>query len=135
MAAAKFRGQVLRSDSPSGNLVSLTQPSQRTAAQEMGVKPTIERLASLGLDVSELPNNLSLALGSGGISALQMATHYAIFANGGYQVAPWLIERVENIKGQTILQTRPPAPAQICALKPRWIPPKRPSSKTFQRFA
>lgn len=75
--------------------------------QEMGVKPTIERLASLGLDVSELPNNLSLALGSGSISALQMATHYAIFANGGYQVAPWLIARVENIKGQTILQTRP----------------------------
>ena len=64
----------------------------------MGVKPTIER-SSLGLDVSELPNDLSLALGSA-VLALQMATHYAIFANGGYQVAPWLIEQSRTSKAK-----------------------------------
>ena len=75
--------------------------------REMGVKPTLQRMNALGLDTSTLPRNLSLALGSGSLSPLQMATGYAIFANGGYQVAPWLIERVENATGRVVLQTRP----------------------------
>lgn len=79
--------------------------------REMGVRPTIERMASLGIDTTELPADLSLALGSGSLSPLQMATSYAIFANGGYQIAPWLIDRVENAFGRVVLQTRP---AQAC---------------------
>lgn len=75
--------------------------------REMGVRPTLERLGELGIDTQNLPRNLSLALGSGSLSPLEMATHYAIFANGGYQVSPWLIQRVENALGRVILQTRP----------------------------
>lgn len=75
--------------------------------REMGVRPTIERLAALGLDTTELPSDLSLALGSGSLSPLQMASAYAIFANGGYQISPWLIQRVENAFGRVVLQTRP----------------------------
>ncbi len=75
--------------------------------REMGVRDTLNQMAELGLDTSELPRNLSLALGSGSLSPLQMATGYAIFANGGYQIAPWLIERVENAYGRVVLQTRP----------------------------
>ena len=75
--------------------------------RKMGVRPTLERMAGLGIDTQNLPRNLSLALGSGSLSPLEMATHYAIFANGGYQVEPWLIDRVENALGRVVLQTRP----------------------------
>ncbi|WP_170272506.1 penicillin-binding protein 1A [Litorivicinus lipolyticus] len=75
--------------------------------REMGIDATVERLAALGLPTEKFPRNLSLALGSGSLSALEMASRYASFANGGYRVEPWLIDRVVDSRNAVVLRTRP----------------------------
>ena len=64
--------------------------------QRVGLSATIGHIGAFGLPDSSLPEILSLALGSGGVPPLQIARGYAVLANGGYRVEPWLIERVEQ---------------------------------------
>ena len=64
--------------------------------QRVGLSDTIGHIAAFGLPDSSLPESYSLALGSGGVPPLQIARGYAVLANGGYRVDPWLIERVEQ---------------------------------------
>ncbi len=63
------------------------------------VRQFVERF---GFDAEELPKNLTLALGSGEATPLEMSTGFAVFANGGYKVEPYLIERVEDHRGQLV---------------------------------
>ncbi|MFG6449164.1 penicillin-binding protein 1A [Roseateles sp. BYS180W] len=58
----------------------------------------------LGLDTRQQPANLTLALGSGTATPLQMASAYAAFANGGYLLKPWLIERITDASGQVLFE-------------------------------
>ena len=60
-----------------------------------------------GFDAETLPENLTLALGSGEATPLQMATAFAIFANGGYRVEPYLIERIEGRTGEWVYAANP----------------------------
>ena len=60
-----------------------------------------------GFDPEVLPDNLTLALGSGEVAPLQMATAFAIFANGGYQIEPYLIERIESRTGELVYAANP----------------------------
>ena len=60
-----------------------------------------------GFDAETLPDNLTLALGSGEVVLLQMVTAFAIFANGGYQVKPYLIERIESRTGELVYAANP----------------------------
>ena len=74
---------------------------------EMGVSVFRERLAEvLGLSVFEkqerFPSNLSLALGSGELSPLELARIYAPIINGGYSVQPYLVTRIEDSAGQIL---------------------------------
>ena len=62
----------------------------------MGLGAAIEHIRAFGLPESALEERYSLALGAGGAAPLQIARGYAVFANGGYRVEPWLIERVER---------------------------------------
>ncbi len=62
-----------------------------------------------GFDAEKHPPFLTLALGAGSATPLQMATGFAVFANGGYRVAPRLIERVTDSKGRVLLE----APATV----------------------
>lgn len=64
-----------------------------------------------GFDVDRQPENLTLTLGSGSVTPLQLAGAYAVFANGGYRVSPWLIQRITDMRGQLIEET-PPPPSQ-----------------------
>ena len=57
-----------------------------------------------GLDVDKQPDNLTLALGSGSVTPLQMASAYAVFANGGYRIAPLVIARIVDSKGAVLFQ-------------------------------
>lgn len=66
--------------------------------QRVGLPAAIEHIRVFGLPDSSLPESFSLALGSGGLAPLQVARGYAVLANGGYRVDPWLIERVEQDK-------------------------------------
>jgi penicillin-binding protein 1A len=61
-----------------------------------------------------LPNNLSLALGSANLTPLQMASGYAVLANGGYRVEPYFIERIEIEGGDTIFEANPATVCREC---------------------
>ncbi len=62
-----------------------------------------------GFDPEKHPPYLSMALGSGLASPLQMAAAYAIFANGGYRVKPYYIDRILDSKGNVISKSHPVA--------------------------
>ncbi len=53
------------------------------------------------------PAYLTMALGAGAVTPLQLANGYAVFANGGYRVAPWLIAQVADARGTLISQAKP----------------------------
>ena len=60
----------------------------------------------------EPPPNLSLSLGTAELTPLEMATGYAVFANGGYLVKPYVIDQIEDYNGQVVLKIEPP---KLCA--------------------
>lgn len=62
--------------------------------QTMGLDHTIEFLKGFGFSQDRLPHGLSLALGSASLTPMEMTNAYSVLANGGFQVAPWFIERV-----------------------------------------
>ena len=72
----------------SRNLVSIR------LLREIGIDFALEHIARFGIDVASLPRGLSLALGSGGLTPLELATGYCVLANGGYAVEPYFIQRV-----------------------------------------
>src|SRR5690606_35051598 len=53
------------------------------------------------------PAYLTMALGAGAVTPLQMAGAYSVFANGGYRVAPYLISKVTNNDGKLLMQAKP----------------------------
>jgi penicillin-binding protein 1A len=61
-----------------------------------------------GFDAAKHPPYLTMALGAGSVTPMQMAAGYSVFANGGYQVQPVLIARITDHKGKVLLETRPP---------------------------
>ena len=66
-------------------------------------------LPNFGFDREKHPAYLTMALGAGSVTPMQMATAFSVFANGGYLLAPMLIQRVTDSKGKLLLQTRAPA--------------------------
>src|SRR5690606_1483081 len=60
-----------------------------------------------GFPREHLPRNLTLALGTAQVSPLEMTSAYAVFANGGYRVEPYYIERVIGPDDQVVLEARP----------------------------
>jgi penicillin-binding protein 1A len=68
-----------------------------------------EFIGKFGFDLARQPRNYTLALGTGAVTPLQMAGAYAVFANGGYRVQPYLIARIEDADGKIIQQTKPAA--------------------------
>lgn len=81
---------------------------------EMGVRPTLNFLRRFGFDPKELPHNLSLSLGSANLSPLQIATGFAVFSNGGYQVQPYLIDKVIDRNNETLFQANPVTVCLAC---------------------
>jgi penicillin-binding protein 1A len=90
----------------SRNLVSIR------LLRSMGVEAALQHSANFGFDPDELPHNLSLALGSADVTPLQMATGYAVLANGGYRVEPFFIERIEQDGVGQIFEAEP---RTVCA--------------------
>ena len=73
----------------------------------VGVNNTLRHAAKFGFDTDRLPKNLSLALGTGVITPWQLADTYTVFANGGYRVEPFFIERIETYTGDLLFQAHP----------------------------
>jgi penicillin-binding protein 1A len=61
-----------------------------------------------GFEASKHPAYLTMALGAGSVTPLQMASAYSVFANGGFALQPQLIDKVTDQKGKVMLETRPP---------------------------
>ncbi|WP_446808863.1 penicillin-binding protein 1A [Methylomonas sp. 2BW1-5-20] len=82
--------------------------------QEVGIPQAIDTAIRFGFDKDQLPGTLSLALGSGYASPLRMASAYAVFANGGFLVKPYLIDRIEDHQGRLLFQADPPTACADC---------------------
>ncbi|MVW80351.1 penicillin-binding protein 1A [Bordetella sp. 02P26C-1] len=75
--------------------------------QAIGPQYAQEYLTRFGFDKARQPAVLPLALGAGSVTPLQLAGAYAVFANGGYRVAPYLIDRVTDSSGKVLMQSKP----------------------------
>jgi penicillin-binding protein 1A len=74
----------------------------------VGVGYAHKYVTKFGFDGARQPSNLTMALGTGSVTPLQMAAGYAVFANGGYKVAPYLIASVTDAKGTLLNEMKPP---------------------------
>ena len=80
--------------------------------QAVSPKRAQEWVSNFGFDADKHPAYLTMALGAGSVTPLQMATAYSVFANGGYRVNPWLIAKVTDHKGRVIAETTPPVASE-----------------------
>ena len=83
---------------------------------EIGAESLLNHVARLGFDTRGFPRNTQLAIGGGtmGVSPMQMAAGYAVFANGGYRVEPWIVDHVRDLDGQEIYRFQPRAVCREC---------------------
>lgn len=85
----------------SSNLVSIR------VIDDIGIEYTIDYLTNFGFLKKNLPHALSLALGSLSVSPLDLSQAYAVFANGGYKIEPYLIDHITDNEGAILLQSKP----------------------------
>jgi penicillin-binding protein 1A len=99
----KFEGPVRLREALtfSRNLVSVR------LMRAIGGEYTRNYVTRFGFDKSQLPNDLTLALGTAELSPLQVAIGYSTFANGGYKVSAYTIDRVEDAAGKVLQQASP----------------------------
>ncbi|PWB31128.1 peptidase [Pseudomonas sp. SDI] len=90
----------------SRNLVSIR------LLQSIGIDTTIDYIAKFGFNKQDLPRNLSLALGTATLTPMEIATGWSTFANGGYKITPYLIDKVESRNGETLFTANPPSVPQ-----------------------
>jgi penicillin-binding protein 1A len=95
----------------SRNLVSIR------ILQSMGLRFATNYIQRFGFEADRMPYDLSLALGSGTFSPLQMARGYTVFSNGGYLIDPYIISRVESGNGELIFQNHPRTVCQGCEIE------------------
>ncbi|MFM2085566.1 MAG: hypothetical protein RLZZ237_435, partial [Pseudomonadota bacterium] len=74
---------------------------------KIGAKYGQEYATRFGFDADKNPPYLTLALGAGNVTPLQMAGAYAVFANGGYKINPYLIAKVTDSDGKILSQANP----------------------------
>jgi len=75
--------------------------------REIGGDYTWNYVQRFGFDKSQLPNDLTLALGTAELSPLQAAVGYATFANGGFKVSSYYVDRIEDYTGKALMQAEP----------------------------
>lgn len=100
----KFEGPMTmrRGLAKSKNMVSIR------ILETVGAQNAQEWVTRFGFEADKHPAYLTMALGAGSVTPMQMAGAYAVFANGGYRVNPWLISHVTDQKGKVITQTQVP---------------------------
>lgn len=79
--------------------------------RDIGQNTALKQIGKFGFDTEKLPNNLTLALGSGAVTPLQLASGYVVFSNGGFKVEPYFIDRIEDSAGEIVFQANP---ARVC---------------------
>jgi penicillin-binding protein 1A len=99
----KFDGpmSMRRGLAASKNMVSIR------VLQSVGAKTAQDWVTQFGFDADKHPAYLTMALGAGSVTPLQMAQGYAVFANGGFRMNPMMISRIEDPKGRLLVQAKP----------------------------
>ena len=96
----------------SRNLVSIR------LLQDLGINKTLSYIERFGFRREDLPGNLSLALGTANLTPMEIATGWAAFANGGYKIEPYLIERIDSRDGQQLFVANPRSVPGLTPLLP-----------------
>jgi penicillin-binding protein 1A len=78
--------------------------------QAVGTQNAQDWISRFGFDPDKHPPYLTMALGAGSVTPMQMATAYSVFANGGYRVNPWLISKITDQRGKVLVESEPPLP-------------------------
>jgi len=79
-----------------------------------GIGAAIRHIGAFGFGNEAMPANLTLALGTGQVTPLDMARGFAVFANGGFRVTPYLIERVTDQADATVYEAAPEVACTDC---------------------
>ena len=100
----KFEGPMTlrRGLAKSKNMISIR------ILQAIGAPYAQEWITRFGFDEDKHPAFLTMALGAGSVTPMQMVSAYSVFANGGFRVNPWLISKVAEQKGKVLVETKPP---------------------------
>lgn len=93
----------------SRNLVSIR------LLQTIGIDFALNYISNFGFNKQDLPRNLSLALGTANLTPLEIATGWTAFANGGYKIQPYLIERIDSREGKPLFIANPARTASSAA--------------------
>ncbi len=80
----------------------------------IGVDYARRYISHFGFEESQLPPNLSIALGTPSLTPLDVTRGYAVFANGGFRVTPWFIDEVKDREGNVIFKENPPRACRGC---------------------
>ncbi|MBT9569035.1 MAG: penicillin-binding protein 1A [Thiobacillus sp.] len=110
-AAVRMRSALTRSL----NLVSVR------ILQDIGPYYARDYIRRFGFDPARHPPYLTMALGAGSVTPLQLAAAYGVFANGGYSVNPYLIDKVYDKDGRLLMQS---SPRKVGGNAPRVIDPR-----------
>ncbi|MDF1483759.1 penicillin-binding protein 1A [Ramlibacter sp. H39-3-26] len=104
----KFEGPMtLRAGlAKSKNMVSIR------VLQAVGPKNAQEWATHFGFEAEKHPAYLTMALGAGSVTPMQMVGAYSVFANGGFRVNPWVISKVTDYKDRVLSETAPAAPTE-----------------------
>jgi len=94
----------------SRNLVSIR------ILRALGIEYGLDYATRFGFKRDDLPHNLTLTLGTAQLTPLEIARGYAVFANGGFRVTPYLIQRVDNARGKTVMAADPVVACLDCNL-------------------
>lgn len=86
----------------SRNLVSIR------LLQQLGIDTSIDYMTRFGFNKSDLPRNLSLALGTATLTPMEIVSGWSAFANGGYKVNSYLIQSIESRDGVKLFEANPP---------------------------
>ena len=90
--------------------------------RSVGIEKTRAHLQKFGFNPVNLPDNLSLALGTASLLPIEVARAYAALANGGFLIEPYLIERIEDSTNELIYQAQPLPACRLCPTPPELIP-------------
>lgn len=84
--------------------------------QSIGIGHATRFAEKFGLDKDDLPYDLSLALGSAGLTPIELSRIFAVFANGGYLIEPHIIKRIADSDGSVLYESDPVVACVSCLL-------------------
>jgi penicillin-binding protein 1A len=80
----------------------------------VGITPAIDYVTQFGFKSRDLPKDLSLALGTLTISPMELVRAYAVLANGGFLIKPYVVAEIQDINGDTLVNAKPTVACDTC---------------------